>query len=57
MYLLLNIDPVSYGILNPMVNRPQVQFIMGFKIPYDTGTSGFWGEDGHKTTNTNWFGQ
>ena len=39
------------------VNRPQVQFTMGFKKPYHTVTSGFWGEDGHKTTNTNWFGQ
>ena len=30
--------PVSYGILNPMVNWPRGQFTMGFKIPYDTGT-------------------
>jgi hypothetical protein len=29
--------PVSYGILNPMVNWPRGQFTMGFKIPYDTG--------------------
>ena len=29
--------PVSYGILNPMVNWPCGQFTMGFKIPYDTG--------------------
>ena len=29
--------PVSYGILNPMVNWTRGRFTMGFKIPYDTG--------------------
>ena len=37
--------PVSYGILNPMVNWTRGRFTMGFKIPYDTGITPVLGEE------------